>query len=235
MGYLLRRLLAVIPVLAIVGVLVFAMLRLTPGDPAAVLAGDYATPEQVAAIRTQMGLDRPVPEQLLTWTTRILSGDLGVSIFSQQPVSKLIRERVEPTVVLTVVTVLLAVAALSVFIALWNAVRERRADLAMLRMLGAPPGRVAGLVLWEALWLAAMASVLGLLLGHGTHQGALGGVTITSTAKHAPQLPPALLRQGAQGLQGFFEGVGRVGIVHGHQGLRGQRPGCAGWPLRPAS
>lgn len=111
MGYLLRRLLAVIPVLAIVGVLVFAMLRLTPGDPAAVLAGDYATPEQVAAIRTQMGLDRPVPEQLLTWTTRILSGDLGVSIFSQQPVSKLIRERVEPTVVLTVVTVLLAVAA----------------------------------------------------------------------------------------------------------------------------
>lgn len=62
--------------------------------------------------------------------------------------------------------VLLAVAALSVFIALWNAVRERRADLAMLRMLGAPPGRVAGLVLWEALWLAMLASVLGLLLGH---------------------------------------------------------------------
>jgi len=62
--------------------------------------------------------------------------------------------------------VLLAVAALSVFIALWNAVRERRADLAMLRMLGAPPGRVAGLVLGEALWLAAMASALGLLLGH---------------------------------------------------------------------
>ena len=66
--------------------------------------------------------------------------------------------------------VLLAVAALSVFIALWNAVRERRADLAMLRMLGAPPGRVAGLVLWEALWLAALASVLGLLLGHGLAQ-----------------------------------------------------------------
>ena len=66
--------------------------------------------------------------------------------------------------------VLLAVATLSVFIALWNAVRERRADLAMLRMLGAPPGRVAGLVLWEALWLAAMASVLGLLLGHALAQ-----------------------------------------------------------------
>ncbi len=66
--------------------------------------------------------------------------------------------------------VLLAVAALSVFIALWNAVRERRTDLAMLRMLGAPPGRVAGLVLFEALWLAAMASALGLLLGHGLAQ-----------------------------------------------------------------
>src|SRR3989344_5740184 len=67
--------------------------------------------------------------------------------------------------------VLLAVSALSAFIALWNAVRERRADLAMLRMLGAPPGRVAGLVLWEALWLAALASVLGLLLGHGLAHG----------------------------------------------------------------
>ena len=63
--------------------------------------------------------------------------------------------------------VLLAVAALSVFIALWNAVRERRADIAMLRMLGAPPGRVAGLLLCEALWLALLASSLGLLLGHG--------------------------------------------------------------------
>ena len=63
--------------------------------------------------------------------------------------------------------VLLVVAALSVFIALWNAVRERRFDLAMLRMLGAPPGRVAGLVLCEALWLAALACALGLLLGHG--------------------------------------------------------------------
>jgi putative ABC transport system permease protein len=67
--------------------------------------------------------------------------------------------------------VLLAVAALSVFIALWNAVRERRADLAMLRMLGAPPGRVAGLVLWEALWLAVIASALGLLLGHALAHG----------------------------------------------------------------
>ena len=110
MFYLLRRLLAVIPVLAVVGVLVFALLRLTPGDPAAVLAGDYATPEQVAAIRAQMGLDKPMLEQLAGWTARIFRGDLGVSIFSQQPVSKLIAERIQPTLVLTIVTVLLAVA-----------------------------------------------------------------------------------------------------------------------------
>ena len=67
--------------------------------------------------------------------------------------------------------VLLLTAGLSVFIALWNAVRERRADLAMLRMLGAPPGRVAGLVLCEALWLASLASALGLLLGHALAHG----------------------------------------------------------------
>ena len=66
-----------------------------------------------------------------------------------------------------VAAVLLASAALSVFVALWNAVRERRADLAMLRMLGAPPARVAALLLAEALWLAVLASLLGLLAGHG--------------------------------------------------------------------
>src|SRR5690606_27730359 len=63
--------------------------------------------------------------------------------------------------------VVLGAAGLSVFVGLWNAVRERRADLALLRMLGAPPSRVAALVLCEALWLAALATVLGLLLGHG--------------------------------------------------------------------
>jgi peptide/nickel transport system permease protein len=111
MTYIFRRLLAVIPVLAFVGVLVFSLLQLTPGDPAAVLAGDYATPEQISAIRAEMGLDRPVLEQFMSWSSRILQGDLGVSIFSRQPVSKLILQRVEPTLVLTLVTVLIAVAA----------------------------------------------------------------------------------------------------------------------------
>lgn len=109
-SYLLRRLLATIPVLAIVGVFVFSLLQLTPGDPAAVLAGDYATPEQVAAIRAQLGLDQPVLTQFTTWAGRILRGDLGSSIYSNQPVALLIAQRIEPTLVLTLATVLIAVA-----------------------------------------------------------------------------------------------------------------------------
>jgi peptide/nickel transport system permease protein len=109
-SYLLRRLLATIPVLVIVGVLVFSLLQLTPGDPAAVLAGDYATPEQVAAIRAQLGLDQPVLTQFTNWAGRILRGDLGSSIYSNQPVALLIAQRIEPTLVLTLATALIAVA-----------------------------------------------------------------------------------------------------------------------------
>ena len=110
LSYLFRRLLATIPVLAIVGVFVFSLLQLTPGDPAAVLAGDYATPEQVAAIRAQLGLDQPVLTQFTSWAGRILQGDLGSSIYSNQPVARLIAQRIEPTLVLTLATVLIAVA-----------------------------------------------------------------------------------------------------------------------------
>ena len=111
MAYVLRRLLAVVPVLGFVAVFVFALLQLTPGDPAAVLAGDYATPEQIAAIRTQLGLDRPVLEQFFGWLLRVLSGDLGVSIFSGQAVSRLIAQRVEPTLLLALLTIAIAVAS----------------------------------------------------------------------------------------------------------------------------
>lgn len=109
-SYLVRRLLSTIPVLAIVGVFVFSLLQLTPGDPAAVLAGDYATPEQVAAIRAQLGLDQPVLTQFTTWAGRILRGDLGSSIYSNQPVALLIAQRIEPTLVLTLATAVIAVA-----------------------------------------------------------------------------------------------------------------------------
>jgi peptide/nickel transport system permease protein len=110
-GYVLRRLLAALPVMALVGVLVFSLLQLTPGDPATVLAGDYASPEQVAAIRAQLGLDRPLLVQFTQWAGHILRGDLGQSIYSNQPVARLIAQRVEPTLMLSLCTVVLAVAA----------------------------------------------------------------------------------------------------------------------------
>jgi peptide/nickel transport system permease protein len=110
MRYLIGRLFATLPVLALVAVLVFSLLHLTPGDPAVVLAGDYATPEQIAAIRTQLGLDEPLLQRFWTWATHIARGDLGVSIFSGKPVSELILQRIEPTLLLALYTVVLAVA-----------------------------------------------------------------------------------------------------------------------------
>ena len=110
-GYVLRRVLAALPVMALVGVLVFSLLQLTPGDPATALAGDYASPEQVAAIRAQLGLDQPVLTQFTQWAGHILRGDLGQSIYSNQPVARLIAQRVEPTLMLSLCTVVLAVAA----------------------------------------------------------------------------------------------------------------------------
>jgi peptide/nickel transport system permease protein len=109
-AYIARRLLATGPVLALVAVFVFLLLHLAPGDPAAMIAGDYATPEQVARIRAHLGLDRPLPEQFIGWVIRLLQGDLGHSIFSDLPVTRLIGQRIEPTLMLTLVTVLIAVS-----------------------------------------------------------------------------------------------------------------------------
>ena len=97
---ILKRVLSTIPVMAVVALTVFLLLRLSPGDPAAVIAGDYATAEQVAQIRVQLGLDQPIYEQFVSWIVRLLHGDLGVSIFSNLPVSTLIAQRVEPTTML---------------------------------------------------------------------------------------------------------------------------------------
>lgn len=109
-GYVARRILATIPVLGLVAVFVFFLLQLTPGDPAVVIAGDYATTQQIEAIRHQLGLDRPILEQLLSWFGRLAQGDLGTSIFSRLPVTSLIAQRIEPTLVLTLYTVLLSLA-----------------------------------------------------------------------------------------------------------------------------
>ena len=109
-AYIVRRILATIPVLAVVALVVFSILHVAPGDPAAVIAGDQATPEQIAAIRAKLGLDLPIHEQFLLWLGNVAQGDLGTSIFSNRPVGQLFRQRLEPTVALAILTTLIAVA-----------------------------------------------------------------------------------------------------------------------------
>ncbi|GBD43689.1 Glutathione transport system permease protein GsiC [bacterium HR40] len=108
-GYVLRRLLATVPVMGVVVLVVFLILRLTPGDPAAVIAGDYASAADIARIRSQLGLDRPLLEQFLTWLAQVLRGDLGTSIFTNLPVTTLIAQRLEPTLLLALTTITFSV------------------------------------------------------------------------------------------------------------------------------
>jgi peptide/nickel transport system permease protein len=108
--YVGRRLIATIPVMAVVAIVVFMLLRLTVGDPAAIIAGDNATSQDVAAIRARLGLDRPLVEQFVIWIGRVLRGDFGESFFFKKQVSELILERVEPTLALASCTIVLTVA-----------------------------------------------------------------------------------------------------------------------------
>ena len=108
-AYIFRRILATIPVLAVVAIFVFLLLHLTPGDPATVIAGDYASPEDVERIRERLGLNKPLHIQFFGWTERLIHGDLGTSIFSQLPVSHLIAQRIEPTIALALTTIIFAV------------------------------------------------------------------------------------------------------------------------------
>jgi peptide/nickel transport system permease protein len=107
--YLVRRILATIPVMGVVAVIVFLLLHLAPGDPAALIAGDFATAEDIARIGKQLGLDRPLHIQFVAWIGQVLRGDLGTSIFSHLPVTRLIRQRVEATLVLSLTTLVIAV------------------------------------------------------------------------------------------------------------------------------
>jgi peptide/nickel transport system permease protein len=109
LGYLLRRMLAVIPVMGVVALFVFLLLRLTPGDPAAILAGDNATPEQLERIRISLGLNQPLYTQFFTWVGGLLHGDLGTSLSSNQPVLKLIGQRIEPSIAVAIATIVLSV------------------------------------------------------------------------------------------------------------------------------
>jgi len=108
-AYAVRRILATIPVLAIVALGVFSILHIAPGDPAGVIAGDQATEEQVQAIRSKLRLDLPFHEQFILWLTSALQGDLGISIFSNRPVMALFVQRLEPTIALAVLTTIIAV------------------------------------------------------------------------------------------------------------------------------
>ena len=97
-GYILRRLLATIPVMLIVAVLVFVLLQIAPGDPADLLSNENTSPDDIAKIRARMGFDRPIPVQLFYWLRNLMQGDLGNSVFSNKPVTGLLAQRAIPTV-----------------------------------------------------------------------------------------------------------------------------------------
>lgn len=107
--FVLRRLLATIPVLVIVGIIVFLMLRFTPGDAAAIMVGDTATADDVARVRTNLGLDHSLGHQFVVWAGQLLQGDLGTSYYFRSSVTSLIAQRLEPTLSLAAVTLVFAV------------------------------------------------------------------------------------------------------------------------------
>jgi peptide/nickel transport system permease protein len=109
-SYVGRRILSTIPVMAVVALFVFSLLYIAPGDPAAIIAGDQATPADIERIRQGLGLERPFLVQFGDWLWRILHGDLGTSIFTNLPVSALIAQRIEPTLSLMLVTLILAIS-----------------------------------------------------------------------------------------------------------------------------
>ena len=109
LSYVLQRLGATAIVMLLVSVLVFLLLRLAPGDPAAVIAGDNATPEQIARLRQVLGLDDALPIQFLRWLGQVVQGNLGVSIYSNEAVTSLIGQRAEATLSIALATLAIAI------------------------------------------------------------------------------------------------------------------------------
>jgi peptide/nickel transport system permease protein len=109
-AYILRRLIMLIPVILIVGIIVFALIHLTPGDPAAVILGDQATPEAVANLREQLGLNDPLPVQFIHWFSGVLHFDFGESIFMGEPVTRALLDRAQPTILLTIYALMFQIA-----------------------------------------------------------------------------------------------------------------------------
>jgi peptide/nickel transport system permease protein len=110
LAYTIRRLLATIPVMGVVALFVFSLLYIAPGDPAAVIAGDLATADDIARIHAKLGLDEPFLLRFGNWLWGVLHGDLGVSIFTSLPVTQLIGQRLEPTAALTITTLIVSIA-----------------------------------------------------------------------------------------------------------------------------
>ena len=109
LSYIGRRIVSTIPVMAIVALFVFSLLYLAPGDPAAIIAGDQASPADVERIRAGLGLDRPFLVRFLEWLWNVLRGDLGTSIFTNLPVTTMIQQRLEPTISLMILTLILSI------------------------------------------------------------------------------------------------------------------------------
>ena len=109
LNYVARRVVSTIPVMAVVALFVFSLLYLAPGDPAAIIAGDQASPADVDRIRAGLGLDRPFIVRFVEWLWNVLQGNLGTSIFTNLPVTTMIQQRLEPTISLMVLTLILSV------------------------------------------------------------------------------------------------------------------------------
>ncbi len=104
-----RKLASTVVVMGVVAVIVFMLIHLSPGDPAAIIAGDRATPDDIERIRATLGLDQPLLVQFGLWIGRLLQGDLGVSLFSHLPVASLVAGRIEPTLSIALLTTVFAV------------------------------------------------------------------------------------------------------------------------------
>ena len=122
-AFIVRRIASTFVVMAVVGIIVFLLLHLSPGDPAAIIAGDNASPAQIDEMRKRLGLDDPLPVQFVRWAGGVIQGDLGVSIFSNDPVLTLIKQRAEPTIALASTTLVFAIvlAITAGVLAAWKA------------------------------------------------------------------------------------------------------------------
>lgn len=157
--FILTRLLMAVPTLVIVAVTVFALIRLIPGDPAALMLGDMATPGQIADMRSELGLDKPVPRQFLIWSSNVLRGDFGRSIVSKDPVLPLVLSRFAVSAEIVVVAVFLAslIAVPAGVIAAWR--QNSLIDLALI-------GTATVLLSVPTFWLGLLLLLLfGLKLG----------------------------------------------------------------------